>query len=308
MPFEPSREKVAVVTGGAGGIGLGMARAFAGVGMKVVIADIDAERVTASGEVLRAAGNDVLAIQTDVSRLDSVAHLATAAMDTYGRVDVLCNNAGVGIFSRIGETTIEEWEWAIGINLWGPIYGVKTFLPLIERNAGAGHINATASISGLIAGGTVAPYNVTKHGVVALMATLEREFRSAKTPHRASVLCPGPINTQIGRNSVNRRRADLNPEGFARAADTTARAGSATQDTSDVTIALSSSQTGKKLGGKLSGALASGMHPDRVGEIVLDAIINDKFWIFTHKSLLKFVREQSDLMETEQLLSRGKLV
>ena len=307
MPFEPSREKVVVVTGAAGGIGLGMARAFAGVGMKVVIADIDAERVNAAGEVLRAAGNDVLAVPTDVTRLDSVEHLATAAMDTYGRVDVLCNNAGVGIFSRIAETTIEEWEWAIGINLWGPIYGVKTFLPLIERNTEAGHINATASISGLIAGGTVAPYNVTKHGVVALMATLEREFRSAKTLHRASVLCPGPINTQIGRNSVNRRRADLNPEGLDRPRDPLPSVQIATE-TGGVTTALSSSQTGKKLGGKMSDALAGGMHPDRVGEIVLDAILQDKFWIFTHKSLLKFVREQSDLMETEQLLSRGKLV
>lgn len=291
MPFEPSNEKVAVITGAAGGIGLGIARAFAGAGMKVVIADIDAERVGESAASLRVDGHDALAVPTDVTRLESVQALATAAMDTYGRVDVLCNNAGVGLFSRITETSIAEWEWAVAINLWGPIYGVKTFLPLIERNASAGHVNSTASIAGLIAGGTVASYNVTKHGVVALMATLEREFRSAKSAHQASVLCPGPINTEIGRNSVQRRRADIG--------DTVA-SGSAEK--------TPPSETGKKLGGKLTNMLSDGMHPDRVGEMVLDAMLNDRFWIFTHKGLLKFVQEQHDLMSTEQLLSRGKLV
>jgi NAD(P)-dependent dehydrogenase (short-subunit alcohol dehydrogenase family) len=297
MNFEP-QDKVAVITGAAGGIGLGMARAFADAGMKVVIADIEADRLEATAANLRTAGYDALGVPTDVSRLDSVEALAAATMDTYGRVDVLCNNAGAAMFSTIAETTIEDWEWTVGLNLWGPIYGIKTFLPLIQRNTEPGHINSTASIAGLVAGGTVAPYNVTKHGVVALMATLERELRSAKSLHRASVLCPGPINTGIGRNSVRLRRAAGN------AAVSRPVSG---DDVATVDRAPGSA-TGQKLTDKMSSALGGGMDPDTVGKIVLDAIMNDRFWIFTHKKLLKHVREQYELMETSDLLSRGKLV
>lgn len=293
MGFEP-HGKVAVITGAAGGIGLGMAQAFGEVGMKVVIADVDAQRLETAAAGLRERGLEVVGVQTDVTKLASVEALAEAAMDTFGRVDVLCNNAGVNVISRIGATSIEDWEWQMAINLWGPIYGVKTFLPLIERNSEPGHINSTASISGLVAGATVAPYNVTKHGVVALMATLEREFRSAKSPHRASVLCPGPINTNIARNSVRRRKIDAGMPPPEKTSSSSATA-PATAD-------------GGKLGDKLSGALSSGMDPYQVGVIVLDAMMHDRFWIFTHKGLLKFVREQSELMESSDLLSRGKLV
>ena len=294
MPFEP-QGKVAVVTGAAGGIGLGMARAFADAGMKVVIADIEADRLASSADALRQQGFDALGVPTDVTQLSSVQQLAEATMDTYGRVDVLCNNAGVAMFSTIAETTIQDWEWTVAINLWGPIYGTKTFLPLIQRNNEAGHINSTASISGLIAGGTVAPYNVTKHGVVALMATLEREFRSAKAPHRASVLCPGPIKTGIGRNSVRRRHASA---AAIAAADTPA----------DALDRATGSAPGQKLGDKLGNALTSGMDPDQVGRIVLEGMLSDRFWIFTHKALLKHVHEQSDMMASDGFLSRGKLV
>ncbi len=299
MGFEP-QGKVGVITGAAGGIGLGMARAFAEVGMRVVLADIDADRLEESAALLRSEGLDVVGVATDVTKLASVRELADATMDTFGRVDVLCNNAGVAMFSTIAETTIEDWEWTMAINMWGPIYGVKTFLPLIQRNPEPGHINSTASISGLVAGGTVAPYNVTKHGVVALMATLERELRSAKSVHRASVLCPGPINTGIGRNSVRSRRASAGPIPTADPQSTPAAARQPDR--------ASGSEKGQKLGDKMSNALTSGMDPYQVGKIVLDAMLNDRFWIFTHKGLVKFAREQFDLMETSELLSRGKLV
>ena len=288
MPFAP-QDKVAVITGAAGGIGLGMARAFADAGMKIVLADVDAARLQASADELKTQGFDAVGVATDVTQLASVQHLAEAAMDTFGRVDVLCNNAGVAMFSTIAETTIQDWEWTIAINLWGPIYGIKTFLPLIQRNTESGHINGTASIAGLVAGGAVAPYNVTKHGVVALMATLEREFRSSKSLHRASVLCPGPINTGIGRNSVRSRNAAN---------------GNASAEVDRAT----GSEPGKKLGGKMGNALTSGMDPDQVGKLVLEAMLSDRFWIFTHKGLLKHAREQSEMMEDDGMLSRGKLV
>lgn len=285
MGFQP-QGKVAVITGAAGGIGLGMARAFADAGMSVVLSDVDAERVEASASELRGAGHSALGVRTDVSKLDEVRSLAEAAMDTYGRVDVLCNNAGVAMFAKIADTTIEDWEWTLGIDLWGPIYGVKTFLPLIERNPEGGHINSTASVSGLIAGAAVAPYNVAKHGVVALMASLEREFRVSKSNHRASCLCPGPINTGIGPNSVRHRRA-------AKAAG-----GQQAQATAP----------GRKLGDKMADALSGGMHPDDVGRLVLEAILGDSFWIFTHPGLLKHAREQLDLSISDRLLTKGRLV
>jgi NAD(P)-dependent dehydrogenase (short-subunit alcohol dehydrogenase family) len=279
-PFEP-QGAVAVITGAAGGIGLGMARAFAAVGMSVVLSDLDAGRVEESAAALRAAGYDAIGVATDVSKRTEVDDLAVAAMDTHGRVDVLCNNAGVALFSRIEDTSIEDWEWTLGVDLWGPIYGVKAFLPHISKSP-CGHINSTSSIAGLVAGAAVAPYNVAKHAVVALMSTLEREFRSGRTPHRASVLCPGPINTGIGANSVRHRRG-TGPKSAG-------------------------TEAGTKLGDTMSSMLAKGMDPDEVGRLVLDGIIERRFWILTHPGLWRHVREQLDTAIENQSLSRGRLV
>jgi NAD(P)-dependent dehydrogenase (short-subunit alcohol dehydrogenase family) len=160
-------------------------------------------------------------------------------VDTFGAVHVLCNNAGVGIFSPIAKTTLDDWEWVIGVDLWGPIHGVSVFLPLIERRTRATSTRRRRW-QGLIAGGAAVPYNVAKHGVIALMATLERELRAAKSPVRASVLCPGAVNTGIGANSIESRRA---------------RRGQATERTRE----------GDKLGSRMSAALAEGMDPDEVG-------------------------------------------
>lgn len=274
--------KVAVITGAAGGIGLGMARAFTDAGMSVVIADIDADRIEAAANELRADGHAAIGVQTDVSKFDEVQALADAAMDTYGKVDVLCNNAGAAIFSKLFNVTVDDWEWTLGVDLWGPIYGTKVFQPLIQQSEDGGHINTTSSVSGLVAGAAAGPYNVAKSGVIALMATLEREFRIAKSPHRASVLCPGPINTDISRNSVRNRKA---------AKGEVAKAGSA----------------GKKLGSKMNDFLTSGMDPDDVGRIVLDGMMTGRFWMFTHPKLLKLYQEQIDMMDPDGLLSQGRL-
>ena len=281
ITFEP-HGKVAVITGAAGGIGLGMARAFTGAEMSVVLADRDGDRVEAAAAELRAAGHDATAVATDVTKLDDVQALADAAMDTHGRVDVLCNNAGAGTFAKIYNLTIDDWEWSLGVNLWGPIYGVKVFQPLIQQSVDGGHINSTASVSGLIAGAAAGPYNVAKHGVIALMATLEREFRIAKSNHRASVLCPGPINTEIGRNSVRNRRDSRGEE--ARRGD-----------------------EGKKLGSKMNDFLSNGMDPDEVGRIVLDGMLEGRFWMFTHPKILRLHTEQNELMNFDGSLSQGRL-
>jgi NAD(P)-dependent dehydrogenase (short-subunit alcohol dehydrogenase family) len=198
--------KVAVVTGAASGIGLGIARAFVGAGARVVLSDNRADALTAAVNDLKAQGHEVVGVPTDVSKLAEVEALAEAALDSYGSVDVLCNNAGVGLFKPVAKTSIEDWEWTLAIDLWGPIHGVKTFLPIIERQP-EGHINSTSSMAGLLAVRALGAYNVAKHGVVALMATLQRELRAAHSPVYASVLCPGAVNTGIGRNSVDSRRA-----------------------------------------------------------------------------------------------------
>ncbi|MDH4074528.1 MAG: SDR family NAD(P)-dependent oxidoreductase, partial [Acidimicrobiia bacterium] len=202
--------RVAVVTGGASGIGLGMVRAFAGAGMKVVIADLDTEAMGAVEQELTSQGVEVVTTTCDVSQLDQVEALAQLAVDRFGKVNVLCNNAGIGIPTSSVNIKLDDWKWIIDVDLWGPIYGVKTFLPLIEE-AGEGHINSTSSMAGLIASGMMGAYNVAKHGVVALMASLERDLRSRKSPITASVLCPGPINTNISRHSVAYRPTKAKP-------------------------------------------------------------------------------------------------
>ena len=124
LVFEP-HGKVAVITGAAGGIGLGMARAFTAAGMSVVMSDIDADRIEAAASGLRADGHDAIGVQADVSKLGDVQAMADAAMDTHQRVDVLCNNAGAAVFAKLFNVTIDDWEWTLGVDLWGPIYGTK---------------------------------------------------------------------------------------------------------------------------------------------------------------------------------------
>jgi NAD(P)-dependent dehydrogenase (short-subunit alcohol dehydrogenase family) len=265
--------RVAVVTGAASGIGLGIARAFAAAGMKVVLADVREEPLEQAAAELRDGGGQAIAVRTDVARLDEVEALAAATLSEFGAVHVLCNNAGVGLFTRIADTSIDDWRWTLEIDLWGPIHGVKTFLPIIERED-EGHINSTSSMAGLLAVPRLGAYNVAKHGVVALMATLERELRAAHSPVRTSVLCPGAVNTGIIANSAQNRRQAT---------------GSADSAADSV------------------GAIGGGAEPDDVGGLVLDAIRNDRFWIFTAPDLVASVQHQVALMAEEQSLSRLRL-
>ena len=143
--------KVAVVTGAASGMGLAMAQTFADSGMAVVLADIEEAALEAAVNELSAGGHKAIGVRTDVSKLSDVQALADATLKEFGAVHVLCNNAGVGVGAPVGNTSIADWKWTLDIDLWGPIYGVETFLPLIEEQ-GEGHINSTASMAGLYAG------------------------------------------------------------------------------------------------------------------------------------------------------------
>lgn len=271
-------DRVAVITGGASGIGLGMSRAFAQRGMKLVVADLDdsaLERVVAD---FKAQGVEAVGARCDVSKLDQVEALAATAMDAFGAVHVMCNNAGVGIPTSARNMKLDDWEWILNVDLWGPIYGVKVFLPLIEAQ-GEGHINATSSMAGLISSPMMGAYNVAKHGVVALMAAVERELRTKKSPITASVLCPGPINTNISRNSVAFRPNKAKPKADG------AKAG--------------------KMAANIQATLEQGMHPDDVGELVANAIEETKFWVLTHPHWAKGVQKQLDALREDQTLTRA---
>ena len=269
--------KVAVVTGAASGMGLAMAQTFADSGMAVVLADIEEAALEAAVNELSAGGHKAIGVRTDVSKLSDVQALADATLKEFGAVHVLCNNAGVGVGAPVGNTSIADWKWTLEIDLWGPIYGVETFLPLIEEQ-GEGHINSTASMAGLYAGASLGAYNVAKHGVVALMASLERDLRWRESKVRASVLCPGPINTKIVDSERNR-----DPDDAANHVD---------------------SEQGHKFWEFLTRTLANGMDPAEVGPMVLDAVINDKFWILTHPEMGEIAINQARAMLDDQHLTR----
>jgi NAD(P)-dependent dehydrogenase (short-subunit alcohol dehydrogenase family) len=267
--------RVAVVTGAASGIGLGMARAFTAAGMRVVLADIEKAALDTAVAELADKGHEVLGVPTDVSRLDDVRALAEVTVDHFSRVNVLCNNAGVAVVGPVPATSIADWRWTLEVNLWGPIHGVHVFLPLIE-DAGEGHINSTASMAGLLAPGSLGAYNVSKHGVVGLMASLARDLRIAGSPVTASVLCPGPINTNITRAERNRDPADA-----AEHVQT---------------------EIGDRFWASLNQELTRGMDPDEVGPMVLDAIRNDHFWVFTHPHMVRAAERQVALAMEDRSL------
>jgi NAD(P)-dependent dehydrogenase (short-subunit alcohol dehydrogenase family) len=246
--------KTAVVTGAASGMGLAMARSFADAGMAVVMADIEAARLQTAVDSLTAAGHRAIGVPTDVSSEAQIKALAEAALDTYGAVHVVCNNAGIGIGGAVDEMSLDDWRWTIDVDLWSVVYGVRTFLPLLKAQ-GEGHISATSSMAGLVSGPVLGAYHVAKHGVVALMDTVRIELKLAKSAVRASVLCPGPIDTDITRSARNR------PAGLSE------------HETSELE---------EKFWNNLSAELARGMDPAEVGELVLDAVRNERFWILTH--------------------------
>ena len=206
--------KVAVVTGAASGIGLALARRFAEEGMKVVLADIEAEPLEAAQAAISAKGAKTIAVRTNVMDDAEVKRLADTAFETWGNVHILCNNAGVaGGAGADGLWNVpdEDWAWVLGVNFSGVLHGIRHFVPRMLEKGEAGHIVNTASAAGLVTGGTGAPYTISKHGVVALSELLYKDFRTRNAKLSASVLCPGWVDTKII-DSVRNRPDELKPE------------------------------------------------------------------------------------------------
>ena len=209
--MEAFQGKVAVVTGAASGIGRALAERCAQEGMKVVLADIEEPALLQANRELAAQGAETLAVPTDVSQAGDVETLARKAFETYKAVHLLCNNAGVGGGKTAWESTLADWEWVLGVNLWGVIHGIHFFVPRMLEQQSEGHIVNTASMAGLIYGPGQSSYKVSKHGVVSLSETLYYELALQGASLKVSVLCPGYVNTNVLDSQRNRPARLQNP-------------------------------------------------------------------------------------------------
>jgi NAD(P)-dependent dehydrogenase (short-subunit alcohol dehydrogenase family) len=251
--MELTAGKVAVITGAASGIGLALAERFARAGLDVVLADVEQPALQAASEKIAGLGAKALAVPTDVSDEAAVSALAAAAIDRFGAVHVVCNNAGVASLADPWFGPISAWEWVLGVNLWGVIHGIRAFLPLLAAQ-GESHIVNTASVAGLIPG--IGPsYDATKHAVVAISEDLYQAMKVAMLPVGVSVLCPGWVRTSIAQADRNwpEKLGDVPP--WAATAEVTEP--------------------------HLHRAVDEGMAPAAVADLVADAITANRFWVFT---------------------------
>jgi len=248
--------KVAVITGAASGIGRALADRCAQEGMRVVLADIEALPLRQAEAEMKASGATTLAVETDVSRHQDVADLAQRTLDTFGAVHLLFNNAGVGGGGSVWGSSLEDWEWILGVNLWGVIHGVRTFTPLMLAQDTEGHIVNTASVAGLISAPGMGIYKVSKHGVVSLSETLSHELALRQAKVKVSVLCPGFVNTRILDSARNRPAGSPVPD---------------TLEPADAAVREIVRQ-----------GIETGIPPNQVADIVFAAIREEKFYILTH--------------------------
>lgn len=257
------QDKVAVITGGASGIGRALAEKCIEEGMKVVLADIEEAALSRTVKELRARGADaLLAVQTDVSKAAAIEALAEQAYNSYGAVHLLFNNAGVGPGGPIWQNTVADWEWVLGVNLWGVIHGIHTFVPKMLEQSGEAYIVNTASMAGMITSPGLGAYCVSKFGVVALSEVLYKELALAGANVKVSVLCPGFIKTAIAESARNRQAEFKDSE-------------------AEATPELVNTEAGARL----RQALEAGMQPRELANIVFEAIRNEQFYIFTHPEM-----------------------
>jgi NAD(P)-dependent dehydrogenase (short-subunit alcohol dehydrogenase family) len=259
--------KVAVITGAASGIGYGLAERAAKEGMKVVLADIEEDALVKAEKDIRALGVDTLAIKTDVSKAEDVGALADKTIDTLGGVHLLCNNAGVGPWNDLRQTTLVDWEWVLSVNLWGVIHGIHFFLPIMLKQPEESHIVNTASTEALATSLFHSLYCVSKHGIMALSETLYFELELVSSNVGVSVLCPGMVKTRIQEPERNRPQQLQNSQ-LEREKQ------SSNQLLSNVI----------KLIDKYN---SEGMSPQQVAGIVFDAVKEKRFYILTHPDLSK---------------------
>ena len=262
--MESVQNKVAVVTGAASGIGLGMVRALTGAGVHVAMLDVEQEALAGAHAQFDTANVDVQRFVCDVSDRGEVKDVAGAVRDHYGRVDIVCNNAGVAAGGSIEETTEDDWDWVLGVNLHGVVNGIRAYAPIIKDGGEGGHFVNTASILGHWASARMSIYCASKYAVVAVSESAREDF----APHNigVSALCPGMINTRILRSERNRP------------ASLPAQSSGFVAERAEVERRFAE----------------DGLDPDVVGEQVLDGIRKNKAFIFTHVGLELGIRERME--------------
>jgi len=251
--------KAAFVTGGASGIGLALGRAFAEAGMKVMLADIEAEALATAVNSLHNVGADVRGVVCDVADPVGVDRAAAASYEAFGRVHVVCNNAGVAGGGGIDDISIDDWRWVLDVNLMGVVHGIRTFLPHIRAHGEGGHFVNTASMAGMLSGLGFGPYSASKFAVVTMSEGLAMQLKPLGIG--VSVLCPGFVRTRIAESGRNR----LERYGPPRKLDPDSPAAA--------------------LVARVSELIQSGIDPADVAGRVLAAIREDELYVFTHPEM-----------------------
>lgn len=265
--------RVAVVTGGASGIGLALARRFAVAGMQIVLADVEGAALEAATRLLVDMGASVHAVLTDVSVEEEVHRLAAETFQHFGTAHVVCNNAGVGPGGVTWEVPTPVWQWVLGVDLWGVIYGIQAFVPrLVSQDEG--HIVNTASIGGLIGGAGMGPYEAAKHAVVGLSQSLEHDLRLAKSNVHVTVVCPSITKTRMNESGRNW------PERFGAPPESGLEPGHPLL---------------RHLFGELMDSDVAG-DPDFIADRVCDAIVESRFWVLTEEHPEERLRPHYDGM------------
>jgi len=254
------QDKVVVITGGASGLGRAMAERFAREGMSIVLADVEPNALAKAEAEMKAAGAKVIGVRTDVSKAADVEVLAQKALAAFGGVHVLANNAGVAEGGNVWDNTVADWEWVLGVNLWGVVHGVRVFTPIMLKQESEGHIINTASVAGLISPPGMGIYCVSKHAVVTLSECLHHDLAQQTDKLKCSVLCPAYVPTGIADSGRN-RPADLKETRQKTAAD----------------LALDASLKKAVQSGKLSAA--------DVAQKVYEAVRDERFYILTHPKI-----------------------
>jgi NAD(P)-dependent dehydrogenase (short-subunit alcohol dehydrogenase family) len=267
--------KVAFVTGGASGMGLAMVRSFAAAGMKVVVADIEQASLDRVAEEFADSNSEVITLKLDVTDRRAMEEAADAAERAFGRVHVVCNNAGVAVGGAVDEMSYADWDWVLGVNVNGVVNGVQTFVQRMLRHGEGGHFVNTASMAGHIAVPGLSVYNTSKFAVVGLSEAMRVDL--AEKNIGVSVLCPGVVKTNIFDSGRN-RPADLTGE----------------RDTASALLANGLPE--EQRAARVADILAKALDPAVVGDMVLHAIQNDELYIFTHPEIRAFTEARRDAM------------
>jgi len=262
------KDKVAVITGAASGIGMELARLCAKEGMKVVIADIDKKRLPRVERRMKREGATVIAVETDVSQREDIEKLAKITLDTYGEVHLLVNNAAVGNTKYTWNYTLKDWEWQLGVDLLSVIHGIRIFIPIMLKQGNECLIVNVSSMEGLMKGSGPggAIYGLSKHAIVSLSETLSIELETIESKLKVSVVCPGYVSSRIHFGDVHR------PEIFH-------------NSPAEQTVDSRNQDIYSKLDFNIEEALIQSptITPERAAEIILNEIKQEKLYILTHK-------------------------